>query len=139
MRLLDIAADDTAVSPVIGIILMVAITSILAAVVGTFALGLSDEVQEVAPNADFAFEYDGNEETLEVVHEAGDGIAADELWFLPDSEAPVPWGDSGERVSAGDSVTLEEAEDDFAAGDTVDIVWRGNGKSATLDSIDLPE
>jgi flagellin-like protein len=39
--------DDTeAVSPVIGVILMVSITVILAAVIGTFVLGLGDNVEE---------------------------------------------------------------------------------------------
>ena len=42
--------NDSAVSPVIGVILMVAITVILAAVIGTFVLGLGDNVQE-APSA----------------------------------------------------------------------------------------
>ncbi|MDB2273011.1 type IV pilin N-terminal domain-containing protein [Halorubrum ezzemoulense] len=37
-------ADDRAVSPVIGVILMVAITVILAAVIGTFVLGLGDQI-----------------------------------------------------------------------------------------------
>jgi flagellin-like protein len=37
-------ADDRAVSPVIGVILMVAITVILAAVIGTFVLGLGDSL-----------------------------------------------------------------------------------------------
>ena len=36
--------DDRAVSPVIGVILMVAITVILAAVIGTFVLGLGDQI-----------------------------------------------------------------------------------------------
>jgi len=36
--------DDRAVSPVIGVILMVAITVILAAVIGTFVLGLGDSL-----------------------------------------------------------------------------------------------
>jgi len=36
--------DDSAVSPVIGVILMVAITVILAAVIGTFVLGLGENV-----------------------------------------------------------------------------------------------
>jgi len=36
--------NDRAVSPVIGVILMVAITVILAAVVGTFVLGLGDQI-----------------------------------------------------------------------------------------------
>ena len=37
--------EDRAVSPVIGVILMVAITVILAAVIGTFVLGLGDSIQ----------------------------------------------------------------------------------------------
>src|SRR6056297_1590623 len=37
--------DDRGVSPVIGVILMVAITVILAAVIGTFVLGLGDSLQ----------------------------------------------------------------------------------------------
>jgi FlaG/FlaF family flagellin (archaellin) len=37
---------------------MVAITVILAAVIGTFVLGLGDQVQSSAPNANFQFEYD---------------------------------------------------------------------------------
>jgi len=37
--------DDRAVSPVIGVILMVAITVILAAVIGTFVLGLGENVE----------------------------------------------------------------------------------------------
>ena len=36
--------DDRAVSPVIGVILMVAITVILASVIGTFVLGLGDSL-----------------------------------------------------------------------------------------------
>ena len=40
--------DDTGVSPVVGVILMVAITVILAAVIGTFVLGLGDQVQSSA-------------------------------------------------------------------------------------------
>lgn len=40
--------EDRAVSPVIGVILMVAITVILAAVIGTFVLGLGDNVSQNA-------------------------------------------------------------------------------------------
>jgi len=39
---------DRGVSPVIGVILMVAITVILAAVIGTFVLGLGSDVQSAA-------------------------------------------------------------------------------------------
>ena len=40
--------NERAVSPVIGVILMVAITVILAAVIGTFVLGLGDQIGQNA-------------------------------------------------------------------------------------------
>jgi flagellin-like protein len=43
-----VTGDERGVSPVIGVILMVAITVILAAVIGTFVLGLGDSVQQNA-------------------------------------------------------------------------------------------
>jgi flagellin-like protein len=46
--------EDRAVSPVIGVILMVAITVILAAVIGTFVLNLGDNV-EANPQAGVSF------------------------------------------------------------------------------------
>ena len=47
--------DERAVSPVIGVILMVAITVILAAVIATFVLGLGEQVGSSAPQATFQF------------------------------------------------------------------------------------
>ena len=59
--------DDDAVSPVIGVILMVAITVILAAVIGTFVLGLGDNVQET-PTAGVSVSQEANESfTISVV------------------------------------------------------------------------
>ena len=59
--------DDDAVSPVIGVILMVAITVILAAVIGTFVLGLGDNVQET-PTAGVSVDQQANESfTITVV------------------------------------------------------------------------
>jgi flagellin-like protein len=49
-------SDDRAVSPVIGVILMVAITVILAAVIGTFVLGLGDQLGDTAPSSSFSTE-----------------------------------------------------------------------------------
>jgi len=49
-------SDDRAVSPVIGVILMVAITVILAAVIGTFVLGLGDQVSNTTPQATISAE-----------------------------------------------------------------------------------
>ena len=57
MQFKKLIKDDDAVSPVIGVILMVAITVILAAVIGTFVLGLGEQVQDTSPNAQFMTEY----------------------------------------------------------------------------------
>ena len=46
MKTKDFSQDDEAVSPVIGVILMVAITVILAAVIGTFVLNLGSSINE---------------------------------------------------------------------------------------------
>ena len=64
---------ERAVSPVIGVILMVAIVVILGAVVAAFALGFTDDVTgETAPSV--SFDYDDN--TGELVHNGGDAIDA---------------------------------------------------------------
>ncbi|MEF8872712.1 MAG: type IV pilin N-terminal domain-containing protein, partial [Haloarculaceae archaeon] len=63
MELKQLFNDDDAVSPVIGVILMVAITVILAAVIATFVLGLGEQVSDTAPQASFDFDYDGSDTT----------------------------------------------------------------------------
>jgi len=78
--------DDEAVSPVIGVILMVAITVILAAVIGSFVFGMGSKVQ-AAPQAQLAVEDAGNtlndgvgnESVFKVTHYGGDDLICEEL------------------------------------------------------------
>jgi flagellin-like protein len=59
-RIKDLFEDDNAVSPVIGVILMVAITVILAAVIASFVLGLGDQPDpSPTPQFDTSYETDG--------------------------------------------------------------------------------
>jgi flagellin-like protein len=75
MQLKQLFTDDDAVSPVIGVILMVAITVILAAVIGTFVLGIGSG-QEKAPQV--SFDYSNTSATgnysVEMTHASGDNI-----------------------------------------------------------------
>ncbi|ESS11908.1 MAG: archaeal flagellin N-terminal-like domain protein, partial [uncultured archaeon A07HR60] len=48
--------DDRAVSPVIGVVLMVAITVILAAVIGSTVLGVGDQLDSTAPQVQLSVE-----------------------------------------------------------------------------------
>jgi flagellin-like protein len=85
MKFKQIFTDDDAVSPVIGVILMVAITVILAAVIGTFVLGLGDQVSNTSPQASFTFDLEdntntgGTNDTLTVTHDGGDKITASQI------------------------------------------------------------
>ncbi|MBV0900952.1 type IV pilin [Haloarcula salina] len=113
--------DDDAVSPVIGVILMVAITVILAAVIATFVLGLGDQVSNTAPQASFSTEYDSGANDVDVTHDGGDSIKASNLYFRgtgfgSDSSDDIDgnnqnWPDSAtsgsnSKVVAGDRVVV---------------------------------
>jgi flagellin-like protein len=76
MQLKQLFTDDEAVSPVIGVILMVAITVILAAVIGTFVLGIGSS-QGKAPQASFDYSNEsgsGGTHALLITHASGDNI-----------------------------------------------------------------
>jgi flagellin-like protein len=88
MNLKRLFNDDDAVSPVIGVILMVAITVILAAVIASFVLGLGDQ-NNPAPTASFDFDYDSNwgddtEAVVTVTHQDGDEISASDIFVRGD-------------------------------------------------------
>ncbi|WP_080505320.1 type IV pilin [Halorubrum aethiopicum] len=73
--------SDRAVSPVIGVILMVAITVILAAVIGTFVLGLGDQLGDSQPTAqlDISATEDGSGGEIIIEHTGGDEIRLSEF------------------------------------------------------------
>ncbi|CAI50770.1 pilin PilA [Natronomonas pharaonis DSM 2160] len=131
--LLNTETDDRrAVSPVIGVILMVAITVILAAVIGTFVLGLGDQVQETAPNAQISGEQitldEGDlddEEAVRITHESGDAINPNEIEITVDGQTAAsvePDSDVDEADTSDDGPTIWTGGDRISAGDRVQIV-----------------
>jgi len=150
MNFKQLFTEDRAVSPVIGVILMVAITVILAAVIGTFVLGLGDQVSESAPQAQFTFDYsDGATDSIEITHDGGDAIEAADLNVSISGasgsgspNAQFLWttvGSSG-TVSAGSSGTIDDTTVNGGSGDldlssaTVRIIWSSSNsdKTATI-------
>ncbi|QZA87785.1 type IV pilin N-terminal domain-containing protein [Salinarchaeum sp. IM2453] len=136
-----------AVSPVIGVILMVAITIILAAVIGAFVLGFGTDT-ESPPNT----AWDSNQEPAAV--DAADNTPLEEVTFtlettdrtidgnnldlaFPDSDVDRVEG-LDDEYSAGDAIEvsqeLEEEEDieDIEAGERVRVVWVGDDSSSVL-------
>ena len=113
--------DDRAVSPVIGVILMVAITVILAAVIGSFVLGLGNSVQQTAPNANFQFDYTEVSGDYEVTatHTGGDTIPSGDTINLTDGNVSNATTFSSGDMSAGDSLPTMTTGPDT----TVRVIW----------------
>ena len=133
MKLKQLFSDDDAVSPVIGVILMVAITVILAAVIASFVLGLGNQ-SNVSPQASFDADYDASESNLTITHDSGDAIVATELYlrgngfnnsnnnwnwsaFKTNDE---PWGSGDDGWNATVS-GQSEGEDAVVAGDRLKV------------------
>ncbi|WP_254821071.1 type IV pilin [Haloglomus halophilum] len=153
MEFTELVRDDEAVSPVIGVILMVAITVILAAVIGTFVLGLGDELESTSPQASFTFDFDGSVDgssgecdsggqtfggdgLLTITHDGGDEIDGDQL-FITDGSNKWSWnsGASSNDCNIGGTVSAgSTAQVGVGDGDTIRMVWESSngGDSATL-------
>jgi flagellin-like protein len=131
MQLKALFDDDDAVSPVIGVILMVAITVILAAVIATFVLGLGDQVSETAPQASFGFDYDSDNSEVIITHSGGATLdpARVNVVANDNSDTSNPWAGVSE-ISAGDSYTVTGVSDTTE----LSVTWQSSTgeQSATL-------
>jgi len=136
MQLKQLLTEDRAVSPVIGVILMVAITVILAAVIGTFVLGLGDQVSENAPQASFSFDFTSDNVTI--THEGGETLDSQNIRVngSDSSTTMKPEGSSGfpSTINAGDSGTFAHGGTSMggvASGETIRVVWVNPAGGAT--------
>jgi len=121
------ANDDSerAVSPVIGVILMVSITVILAAVIGVFVLEFGSSVSDSPPTVKFDMTVD-SDNNAKILHEGGDVFEADSV-SITNNESEYTF-ESG-SVSAGDEYNSFNVSD----GDTVRVVWESdNGEKSNI-------
>jgi flagellin-like protein len=126
--------DERGVSPVIGVILMVAITVILAAVIASFVLGFGDSVSEnVQAGADISENDDGNV-SVTWISEGN----ADHLNASVSDGSGVTWS-GGDAISGtyvelqevGSTATLSETDgNDHTV--TVTVTAVGSGGSRTV-------
>ncbi len=126
-------ADDRAVSPVIGVILMVAITVILAAVIGGFVLGLGDSLQSAPQSqleASYVSDADGaGNDGVALSHNGGDAIPAADL--------EIKFG----SASADGFVSAAEgswSDSDFQVGDTAEFTATFSGGEVRVQLIHTP-
>lgn len=156
MQLKKFITADDAVSSVIGVILMVAVTVILAAVVATFVLGLGEQISDTTPEASFEFEFDddpadGTEDSwgkegeddglLTITHVGGPTIDASLLSVTGSTANNADDYDdfsdaSLDQMSAGDSVSIW-----METNDSISVVWTNpdGTQSSVLRSFDGPD
>lgn len=124
--------QERAVSPVIGVILMVAITVILAAVIGVFVLGLQDELGETAPQATIEFA-DTGEGELEISHEHGESLDTDELTLVVNGTSDDGDFWDVDSLSAGESTTVATADaDDLTLDEDNEVALRHDPSDTVL-------
>lgn len=115
--------DDRAVSPVLGVVLMIVIAVVLAAVVGSAVLGLGSGPAE-APQASLEFSNDNG--TVTATHTGGDPVEFSNVQVKVDGSGSTanPTG----TLEAGDSTTVAN---NVAAGDTIRIIWQDPNSEKT--------
>ncbi|MFB6221388.1 MAG: type IV pilin [Halolamina sp.] len=142
MKLRNLLTGEEAVSPVIGVILMVAITVILSAVTGTFVLGLGNKMTDRPPQSTFDFDYSpGPPDELVVAHKGGEEVSGSQLSVKVSGAAgsgspdgTYTWNggtlNGATTVTSGSSVTLSESTvgdganaDLDLSGATVRVIW----------------
>jgi FlaG/FlaF family flagellin (archaellin) len=139
MKVTQLFTDECAVSSTLGVVLLVSITVILAAVVGGFAFGLLGGTN-APPNADFDWEFNGSGTGVQIGHDGGDTLDGDRL------ELGSGWGsstncqiDGGDQLSGGDTIVDDGSGGDCAhgasTGTELELVWESsNGETSTIVS-----
>jgi flagellin-like protein len=150
-RLKAMFDDDSAVSPVIGVILMVAITVILAAVIASFVLGLG-QGNDPAPNP--TIQSDSSEQALNFSVTGGDdfdaGVATVNVDIttnnsveISESDIDIQGGSAGsdltytgvssDEVTAGEEFSFDlELNGEAIEEWEVEIVWNPSDQDSTV-------
>ena len=165
MQIKKLVRDDDAVSPVIGVILMVAITVILAAVIASFVLGLGDQASQNQPTASFSWDWNSGDTYAAITHDGGDSIKGNELFVRGngfESSTAADTNGEGEDMGSGNSdqswtdvggnmSTTVGSDSAVTAGDTLTVsaasdydlrvVWQATDSdtSATLSENSGPD
>ena len=134
MDLKKLFTEERAVSPVIGVILMVAITVILAAVIGAFVLGIGGETDST-PQASLSFTLDDGSDTVDVEHRGGDILDLGDITVIVDGEAQDATFEPADDLRSGEETTISDFDDTPDGGER--LVLRHDPSDGTIASTTL--
>lgn len=100
---------DRAIAPIVSVMLMVLITVILAAAVGTFVMDVSEGAGESVPRASISIRADTANDTITIEHEGGDALLESETTVQLTNES------SGETLAftAGNGQAVFDTNDEL--------------------------
>jgi len=138
--------EDDAVSSVLGVVLMVAVTIVLAAIIGTYVLGIGSDLTDSSPSASFEISgaANGGNGSVLVLHGGGDDVRSENVEVTVDSTTVYRngqpagasgfnvsgWGDS--QVTTNDRLTIEMTGTSVQSGDMVYVLWTSDDSSTIL-------
>jgi flagellin-like protein len=143
------------VSPVVGLVLMVGIAEVLAAVLASMALGFESKLREPAQSGSFDQAYTASEQGntddrpyVEITHEVGETADASNIVIRDESGNEVTWENvwtGGPEVKAGEFVHIDGFDSDSAldpiceAGQTYWVVLQDDdGEALVVNSWEAP-
>lgn len=155
----SLVSRDDAVSPVVGVVLMIVIVVLLATIIAGFILETEQLKQRDTPNAKFSFDYTGTngddtEGYVEIQLESGDAVLASELRVRGEgiidatgtteediTSADTKWGSTSafgpqSELTGGEKI-LVGVESDY----DITVVWSSNDvdKSVVLVKDEGPD
>lgn len=128
--------DDEAVSAVIGVVLMLAVTILLAAVIGGFVFGVGQNLNQPTPNTNIAFDYTASSGDIEIEHAGGKKLMTSNTGELRIAGDMVRGANGSEWNSA---YFTSRSSDSATLNGTIEIsdtIWTTENGTATTDPND---
>jgi len=147
MQVTELFTDDDAVSSVVSTVLMVAITIILVAVIGSFVLDLGGAVGESPPSTRLSVveqQFNGSDTAVLISHEGGDTLDESQVTVTVNGKmakngtGSVVWGGSG-GITAGDQVNVTQygsSNQPVSTTDRVLVVWEAESGDTSIKLFD---
>jgi archaeal flagellin N-terminal-like domain len=128
------ADSERAVSPVVGAVMMVAVTVLLGSMVGAAVLSYGDQLTEQPPIAAVAVSFQGTQAT--VTHTGGMPVDATQIDIETVRNVTVT---RPRQLQLGAPITVSTADGGPWAGETLRVRWLGDdGRSIVLAEATAP-
>lgn len=130
--------SERAVSPVLGVVLLVAITVLLSATIAGVVLGIGAE-PDLPPQVEWSFSYNATEDVVHVRHDGGDPVDPARVRVvggaLEEDHTLADFVDQTWRVGTTADIAVQPTTD---ARDIALILQRDDGSGHILAEFELP-